>query len=375
MKELSNPFLVYGYDSPRYFCDREAETHELLEAIQNGRNVSLISPRRMGKTGLIHNLFYHLQGQNADIACIYIDIYATKSLADFVRQLAREIVGKFDSPLQQMGSNISQLLRGLKLSMEFDPITNNPQWSVGFQPQESEQTLDTIFQYIRNLDKDIVIAIDEFQQINEYPEKNVEALLRTYVQNLHHVRFIFSGSKQHLMMQIFDSPKHPFYSSTQRLHLRPIDEQIYYQFVQHHLQSRNLTIPHELFHTIYTTVDGVTWYIQSILNKMYGLYHDKQLSEEDFRDCLQTIVASREDDYNRLYQLLTSNQAILLTAIAKEYSVQSPTAGGFMQKYHLKAVGSVQRAIQYLSENEYIYHTEKGYIVYDRFLAFWLRNI
>ena len=374
MKELSNPFLVYGYDSPRYFCDREAETHELLEAIQNGRNVSLISPRRMGKTGLIHNLFYHLQGQNADIACIYIDIYATKSLADFVRQLAREIIGKFDSPLQQMGSNISQLLRGLKLSMEFDPITNNPQWSVGFQPQESEQTLDTIFQYIRNLDKNIVIAIDEFQQINEYPEKNVEALLRTYVQNLHHVRFIFSGSKQHLMMQMFDSPKHPFYSSTQRLHLRPIDEQIYYQFVQHHLQSRNLTMPHELFHTIYTTVDGVTWYIQSILNKMYGLYHDKQLSEEDFRDCLQTIVASREDDYNRLYQLLTSNQAILLTAIAKEHSVQSPTTGGFMQKYHLKAVGSVQRAIQYLSENEYIYHTEKGYIVYDRFLAFWLRR-
>ena len=146
MKELSNPFLVYGYDSPRYFCDREVETQELLEAIQNGRNVSLISPRRMGKTGLIHHLFYHLQTQNADIACIYIDIYATKSLADFVRQLAREIIGKFDSPLQQMGNNISHLLRGLKLTMEFDPITNNPQWSVGFQPQESEQTLDTILQ-------------------------------------------------------------------------------------------------------------------------------------------------------------------------------------------------------------------------------------
>lgn len=80
MKDLSNPFLVYGYDSPRYFCDREVETQELLEAIQNGRNVSLISPRRMGKTGLIHNLFYYLQTQNADVACIYIDIYATKSL-------------------------------------------------------------------------------------------------------------------------------------------------------------------------------------------------------------------------------------------------------------------------------------------------------
>ena len=66
MKELNNPFLVYGYDGPQYFCDRETETQDLLEALLNGRNVSLISPRRMGKTGLIHNLFYHLQSEHME---------------------------------------------------------------------------------------------------------------------------------------------------------------------------------------------------------------------------------------------------------------------------------------------------------------------
>lgn len=375
MRELKNPFLVYGYESPTCFCDREIETQELLEALQNGRNVSLISPRRMGKTGLIHNLFYHLQHEYKDWECIYIDIYATKSLADFVRVLAREVVDKLASPLQKIGANVINVLRGVKLTMEFDPITNQPQWSVGIQPQEALQSLEGIFQLLKSMDQSVVIAIDEFQQVVEYPEQNIEALLRTHVQAAHNVRFIFSGSKQHLMSQMFDSPKHPFYSSTQRLHLLAIDEKVYYAFALNHFKNKGLEISEELFHTMYTTVDGVTWYVQSLLNKMYGVYENQTLTEADFRECLQAINASREEDYRNLYKLLTSNQATLLTAIAKEHSVKSPTASGFMQKYHLKAVGSVQRALQYLLDNEYIYPTTAGYIIYDRFLAFWLRNI
>lgn len=132
MRELINPFLVYGYESPTYFCDREVETQELLEALLNGRNVSLISPRRMGKTGLIHNLFYHLQREQQEWECIYIDIYATKSLADLVRVLAREVVERLATPLQKIGTNILNALRGIKLTMEFDPITNQPNGALVF---------------------------------------------------------------------------------------------------------------------------------------------------------------------------------------------------------------------------------------------------
>ena len=116
-------------------------------------------------------------------------------------------------------------------------------------------------------------------------------------------------------------------------------------------------------------------YVQSLLNKMYGIYENQVLTDKDFRRCLQIINSSRQEDYRNLYKLLTPNQATLLVAIAKEHSVKAPTAGAFMQKYHLKAVGSVQRALQYLLENEYIYTAEQGYIIYDRFLAFWLRTI
>ena len=53
-----NPFIISGYISPEYFCDREEETARMLNAIENGRHITLFSPRRMGKTGLIRHLFY-----------------------------------------------------------------------------------------------------------------------------------------------------------------------------------------------------------------------------------------------------------------------------------------------------------------------------
>lgn len=58
-KKLANPFIYQGYESPEYFCDRKAETKTLMSHLKNGRNVTLISPRRLGKTGLIKNTFYH----------------------------------------------------------------------------------------------------------------------------------------------------------------------------------------------------------------------------------------------------------------------------------------------------------------------------
>ena len=52
-----NPFILEPYRSKELFCDREEETSRLIEDVENGRNVTLISPRRLGKTGLILRTF------------------------------------------------------------------------------------------------------------------------------------------------------------------------------------------------------------------------------------------------------------------------------------------------------------------------------
>lgn len=85
MKNIpTNPFLITGYQGPDYFCDREKETASLMSALKNGRNITLISPRRMGKTGLIKNVFYYIQKENKSAACFYLDIFSTQNLQEFV---------------------------------------------------------------------------------------------------------------------------------------------------------------------------------------------------------------------------------------------------------------------------------------------------
>ncbi|MBF4213444.1 ATP-binding protein, partial [Pseudomonas donghuensis] len=77
--------------------------------------------------------------------------------------------------------------------------------TVDVSPTEEESTLKEIFDYLGSSEKRCYIAIDEFQQIAEYPEKGVEALLRSYIQFLPNVNFIFAGSKQHVMQEMFTS--------------------------------------------------------------------------------------------------------------------------------------------------------------------------
>lgn len=53
MAKIINPFIVTGKIAPEYFCDRVSESARLVKSITNGNNLVVISPRRMGKTGLI----------------------------------------------------------------------------------------------------------------------------------------------------------------------------------------------------------------------------------------------------------------------------------------------------------------------------------
>ena len=107
----NNPFLVTGYHSPEYFCDRRQETETMIQALYNGRNVTLIAPRRMGKTGLVKNVFYKLREQEPDIVTFYMDIYSTQALGDFIRLFASTVLGRLDSVPQKALGRVGKFIR------------------------------------------------------------------------------------------------------------------------------------------------------------------------------------------------------------------------------------------------------------------------
>lgn len=100
MRQLNNPFVVYGYKGAEYFCDREKETKTLMNALHNERNVVLVAPRRIGKTGLIHHVFARMSETEPESKCFYIDINSTRSLTQFIHYFAKTVVGKLDTPTQ-----------------------------------------------------------------------------------------------------------------------------------------------------------------------------------------------------------------------------------------------------------------------------------
>lgn len=368
----NNPFLIAGYHSPEFFCDRKAETATILDALHNGRNVTLIAPRRMGKTGLIHHAFYQLKEQKSDIITLYMDIYSTQTLGDFVRLFANTVLGQLDSMPQKALSRISQFIRSCRPVFTFDEMTGTPKVTVDVSPAEEESTLKEIFNYLGSSEKRCYIAIDEFQQIAEYPEKGVEALLRSYIQFLPNVNFIFAGSKQHVMQEMFASSKRPFYQSTQLLTIGTINRDEYADFAMGHFANHDLKLPRGVFDEIYDKFDGHTWYIQNLLNRLYG--YNRNVEMELVLYAVEQILSEQSYSYADLLKAYSAGHVRLLKAIAQEGCVKEVLAGDFISKHRLKAASSVRSALKKLIENELVYQTADGYIIYDRFMGEWLRK-
>ena len=373
-RTLTNPFIYQGYESPKYFCDREVETKTLLSHLKNGRNVTLISPRRIGKTGLIKNTFYHLKEQEKDATCLYIDIFATKNLHDFVELLGvmviNEIVRKNASFIEKTISFFS----ALRPVLSMDPLTGEPSVSITVEPSKEDITIQSIFNYLNDSEQEVYIAIDEFQQIAEYPEKGTEALLRSYIQFAQHAHFIFSGSKFHLMAEIFGSPKHPFYQSTEMMGLKPLDSDVYFDFCLQFFKEKGGNIEKDIFEYLYNMFEGHTWYIQCIMNRLYEANTNVE-SIEQVNAAILSILAGREPQFESLSQFFTGNQFSLLKAIAKEGIVAQPTAGRFIKSHNLSGASSTKAALKVLEDKELVYRKPEGYIIYDRFMDLWLKRL
>lgn len=375
MSDVCNPFLIYAYAGPKYFCDRVEETERLISALRNGRNVTLMSPRRMGKTGLIRNTFYQISRDHPDAACFYMDIFSTTCLNDFIIQFGQTVIGKLDNLSQKTLSAMSSFFKSCRLVFSPDVLTGIPQATLDFQPSQAHATLKEIFDYLEHSGKECYIAIDEFQQITEYPEKGVEGLLRSYIQFLPHVHFIFSGSKQHLMAEMFGSAKRPFYRSTEKMYLAPIPLDSYSLFAIRWMKAGGKELSIELFQKIYERFNGHTWYMQYVLNRLYEQQKETVLNETIFEKCLADIVCSEVEEYQRLYGMLTENQSSLLRAIARERIVTGINSSVFIKKYGLKGSSSINAALKFLINNEYVFKSEEGYCVYDRFMELWLQTL
>ena len=375
MRKIVNPFIVTGKIDPAYFCDREEESVRLIRSLDNGNNLVIISPRRMGKTGLIQ-FCYEKPEWKKTYYTFFIDILHTSSLREFTYTLGKEIYETLLPRSKRMTQLFMQTLKSISGKFGFDPLSNIPTFSLELGDiDRPEYTLDEIFVYLAKADKPCIIAIDEFQQVAYYTEKNVEALLRTHIQHCRNARFIFAGSQRHVMGNMFANASRPFYQSVSMMYLECIGLSEYENFARRHFENSGRKIGQGVVADIYDRFDGVTWYVQKMLNMLYGITPERgECRAEMLPEALGNILDSYKYTYQEILFRLPERQKELLIAISKEGAARAVTSGEFVQKYSLPSPSSVQAALKGLLEKDFVTHEQGVYRIYDKFFGIWLNK-
>jgi len=350
----------------------------LCENIENGVDTTLISPRRMGKTGLILHLFEHYK-KSKSIECLYVDINFATSQADFNKLLSEAILKKFPEKTTA-GKLFMNLLKGFRPIIRFDAISGEPQVEIAYKTEtEKTHTLQGILEFLNSQKSQIVLAIDEFQQINDFPEKNTEAMLRSTIQHLHNIRFVFCGSKKTIMTDMFANAKRPFYASTQFVYLDKINNKKYTSFIEKHFRKNGKEIDKEVVSFVLDWTRTHTFYTQSLCNMIFSMSENNSIVDMKIAKaaCLE-LMERNEPTFFQYKELLSTSQWKYLIAIAKENSVEQLSAKSFLMKHNIGTPTDSQRLKQSLLDKDLILETitkeQTFYQVSDVFFSRWLEK-
>lgn len=369
--KVTNPFVTSGYISANYFCDRKAETSKLLNAISSVRNVTLISLRRMGKTGLLKHVKFLVEKNSATRSVIYADLMPTMSGSEMLNTLSSALL-RIKQNEKNFFEKVLSLLASLRPRLTYDSLTGQP--SVELKVETSDEIqygLEHLLNYISGIKKELVFMLDEFQQISNYPEKNIEQILRSVIQSNPHIPFIFSGSNKHMLESMFAMASRPFYQSTEIMYLDHISADDYSGFIQNLFESSGRKITKECIHKIFEWTRLHTYYVQHVCNRLYET-NFKNIDLKLLKKIFYLIISGNEPMYLSYRNLLPQHQFKLLKALAIEEYVQKPTTGSFIQKHNLISASSVSTSLKALSDKEMIVRSPDGWHVYDVFFNRWL---
>lgn len=377
MNIKENPFYLTTIIPEEYFCDRESETKTLNRMITNGNNVTLYSPRRMGKTGLIYHCF-NSEDLNGYYK-IFVDLLSTNSLQEFTYLFGTAVFNTLKSKGSKMLNTLLATLKSLTGKFGVDE-KGLPSFNLSLGDiTNPTYTLEEVFACIEKADKPCIIAFDEFQQVAKYDEKNIEALLRTYIQRSGNCNFIFAGSESHLLAEMFNRASRPFFQSTSSLNLRPIAKYKYMDFASSMFEKFEKKIEPEALSYVYELMDGYTYYMQKVMNEVFSLSNpDDTCTLEMVKDTIKRILEQENNAFSTMIGTRSLKQKLLLYAIASERLATQITSETFISKYALSSASSVQYAIGILIKDNLVSkifrNEETTYIINNKFFEIWLRQ-
>ena len=243
-----NPFSI-GLASKESFCNRSKDIALLKRNVASVTHTVIYAPRKFGKTSLAHVALDQID----DIVPIFVDLFKVESTYDVTMAIYREIVSVLGRKAADMNSFATRLLnvfKRIRLSMEFKPHTNYPEFSISLGNDPPEVHLETVIQsldtFCENEGIRVCLVLDEFQEITNLKDsKKIEGMLRVGMQAARRVTFIMLGSRRRILRDMFEDRKRPFYKGAMVYQLPQIPAEEFIPFLVNHFKAGGVDLAEE----------------------------------------------------------------------------------------------------------------------------------
>ena len=367
--------FVYGMSvEGENFTDRGKETKRLKMDMENGINVILVSPRRIGKSSLVRKVAKEMN--NPKIKIVYMDIYDCRDEYSFYNRFATEILKQTATKAEQVIENIKRFLVRLTPKIAFSPEPlSEYSLSLGitpqnYQPEEILQLPEIIGQA---QGVHIVVCIDEFQQIGEMTDTlSIQKRLRGVWQHQRNVSYVLFGSKKHLMTRLFQNRRMPFFQFGEMMFLDKIPTDDWVPFILSRFESQGKQISEKLAKKICETVEGNSSYVQQLAwNVMTET--DKVTTEEDFLRAVDSLLAQCSALFEEQLKGLTSYQLNFLRALSDGVTSDFGSKS-ILEAYRLGSKSNISRIKSSLQDKEIVDFTKDAGYWEDPVFKIWLRR-
>lgn len=370
---MKNPFAYSNFVMGAAFCNRTEEQKELLNFIKSSQNVLIYSHRRKGKSSLIKQVFQNIKESKLNIGMVYIDLYGTTSEKDFIKK-SFEKLNALEFNTDKLLSLLKKSLSNLTFKIGIDPGTNSPTISPSFDAIEEDTAIKGLMALIDSFAKKrkIVVAFDEFQEIGNYRDsKSFEKRLRSYIQTQDTVCYIFSGSQQHLLTEMFRSSKRAFYQQAVSFPLKDIETKHYVLWMDNLFKNGGFELAKKDLKAIVEEFKNHPMYIQLFCFLLWEELKTTPWTDQTTSKIEKLMIEQKQLEYQILWDNLSSNQKKVLKLVVFNKGKKLFSAKG-LTLVDVKTASAVSKSLKDLMNKE-ILVKNGNYNIQDILLTKWLK--
>lgn len=369
-----NPFVYGQVVKDNNFYDRKTETKQIIQTLKGGNNVVLFAPRRFGKTSLVFKVMEMLEKDG--ITCIYFDLMQTYSIESFI-QLYISAIEKKQKKSEVFFNKVLSLLSNLKPVVTVSK-EGLPEFSFSnIEEKIDAETISNVLDLPQNImekNKSIVVVMDEFQEITKFENYGLERMLRSKVQT-QEVKYLFLGSKTHILNNMFSDSKRPFYNSALQISISYLPTKDTIEFLQTNFGAYGIRIEKEECLYIIERTMNIPYYIQLLSSQIWQECIEKKekVTKEIIAKLCKNIIALKGDYYFELFDRQSLLQKKLLIAISKDG--ENILSSLYIKKHGLSSISGTQKACASLIEKGIIDRKNDAYYITDPFFKIYLLSI